>query len=135
MRYLALSVAIICACGMTPHAVGQMPAEAVAVEPAELERRPDLIGRQVVVDDHVKYYVARTGSEPDELQLKRTPITFQVPRGLRPQASTRITFVIVRGVLRATTAGWSARSANSNRSTATLTGWNEGSQACPQRTS
>ena len=99
MKYLAWAVAIVCVWGMTRHAVAQKPAEAVAVEPAELERRPDLIGRQVIVDDHVKYYVARTGSEPDELQLKRTPITFQVPRGLRPQASTRITYVVVRGVL------------------------------------
>jgi tetratricopeptide (TPR) repeat protein len=99
LRYLAWAVAIVCAWGMAGFAVGQKPAEAVAVEPAELERRPDLIGRLVIVDDHVKYYVARTGSEPDELQLKRTPITFQVPRGLRPQASTRITFVVVRGVL------------------------------------
>ena len=29
-------------------------------------RRDNLVGRQVMIDDHVKYYVARTGTEPDE---------------------------------------------------------------------
>lgn len=81
-------------------AAGQPAGEAVAVEPADIARRDDLVGRQVIVDDHVKYYVARTGTEPDELQLKRTPITFEVPRRLRPASSTRLTAVIVRGELR-----------------------------------
>jgi tetratricopeptide (TPR) repeat protein len=84
---------------MPGQARGQKLAEAVAVEPDELERRSDLIGRLVVVDDHVKFYVPRNGSEPDELQLKRTPITFQVPRSLRPQGSSRLSAVVVRGVL------------------------------------
>ena len=30
------------------------------------------------------FYVPRDGEQPDELQLKRTPITFLVPRRLRP---------------------------------------------------
>jgi hypothetical protein len=99
LRYVPWAVAIVCACGITRPATGQRPADAVAVEPGELERRTDLIGRLVVVDDHVKYYVPRTGSNPDELQLKRTPITFQVPRGLRPRGSTPMSAVVVRGVL------------------------------------
>ena len=99
MRYLLWAAAIVCACGTTGKAWGQKPADAVAVEPDELERRSDLVGRLVVVDDHVKYYVPRNGSEPDELQLKRTPITFQVPRSLRPTGSTRLSAVVVRGVL------------------------------------
>ena len=99
MRYLLWAAAVVCACGTTGKAWGQKPADAVAVEPDELERRSDLVGRLVVVDDHVKYYVPRNGSEPDELQLKRTPITFQVPRSLRPTGSTRLSAVVVRGVL------------------------------------
>ena len=83
-----------------PRRSGQTQNEAVSVEPDELERRHDLIGREVVVDDHVKYYVPRNGGAADELQLKRTPITFEVPRRLRPPASTRLTAVIVRGVLK-----------------------------------
>ena len=47
--------------------------------PGSLVRRQDLVGREVVVDDRVTYYVTRNGSEDDELQLKRTPITFLRP--------------------------------------------------------
>jgi hypothetical protein len=73
---------------------------AVPVEPAELGRRRDLVGKIVVLDDRVSYYVPRTGSQPDELQLKRTPITFLVPRGLRPTSATRLVAAIIRGVLK-----------------------------------
>jgi tetratricopeptide (TPR) repeat protein len=71
----------------------------VVVEAFELDTRQDLIGKDVVVDDHVEFYVQRAGNEPDELQLKRTKITFLVPRRLRP-ASTRMSAALVRGVLR-----------------------------------
>lgn len=78
----------------------QAPAAApVVVEPAELSRRQDLVGREVMVDDRVAYYVARGGTEDDELQLKRTPITFRVPRHLRPGTAPRIPAAVVRGVL------------------------------------
>lgn len=71
----------------------------VTVEPADLVRRPDLVGREVLVDDRVAYYVTRNGSDDDELQLKRTPITFLVPRRLRPAAHTRVVSAVVRGTL------------------------------------
>ena len=71
----------------------------LVVEPSGLERRQDLVGREVVVDDRVAYYVPRGGSEDDELQLKRTPMTFRVPRSLRPAAHTRMPVAVVRGVL------------------------------------
>jgi len=77
-----------------------LQAEAVPVEPAELGHREDLIGREVAVDDRVSYYVPRNGMEPDELQLKRTPITFLVPRRLRPRSSTQITSAQVHGILK-----------------------------------
>ena len=62
-------------------------------------RRQDLVGREVLVDDRVAYYVPRNGAEDDELQLKRTPITFLVPRRLRPPARSRVVAAVVRGVL------------------------------------
>lgn len=71
----------------------------LVVEPAELEHKPDLVGRDVVVDDRVAYYVPRNNAEEDELQLKRTAITFRVPRRLRPQGYTRMAATVVRGVL------------------------------------
>jgi tetratricopeptide (TPR) repeat protein len=100
MKLLTSAGMIACACGLLVPAMGQVLNEAVSVEPDELSRRQDLIGREVVVDDHVKYYVPRNGNEPDELQLKRTPVTFEVARRLRPPTSTRLTAVIVRGVLK-----------------------------------
>jgi tetratricopeptide (TPR) repeat protein len=68
-------------------------------EPAELERRADLIGRTVEVDDHVTYYLPRAGGEDDEIQLKRTNVMFRVPRRLRPAVAPRLSAVVVRGVL------------------------------------
>jgi tetratricopeptide (TPR) repeat protein len=94
------AVMIACATVLATPAKGQAPGTAIPVEPAELERRQDLIGKEVVIDDRVRFYVTRDGDQPDELQLKRTPITFQVPRRLRPPSSQRLNSVIVRGVLR-----------------------------------
>lgn len=74
--------------------------EAVTVEPAELDRRRDLIGREVIVDDRVSFYVPRTGDERDELRLKRTRTLFLVPRVLRPTGKNRTAAAVVRGVLR-----------------------------------
>jgi tetratricopeptide (TPR) repeat protein len=100
MRSRPCSVAIICAVGLFAHAMAQSPRDVVPVEPADLERRQDLIDREVVVDDHVRYYVTREGEQPDELQLKRTPITFLVPHRLRPLATARLNSAVVRGVLK-----------------------------------
>jgi tetratricopeptide (TPR) repeat protein len=85
---------------MTPAAFSIARDEPVSVEPADLEKRKDLIGKAIMVDDHVGYYVTRSGDDPDELQLKRTPITFLVPRRLRVPGSTRMTSAVVVGVLR-----------------------------------
>jgi tetratricopeptide (TPR) repeat protein len=84
--------------GLAGGARGQQQAD-LRVEPPDLERRADLIGREVIVDDRVKYYVERKGSEDDELELKRTSVSFRVPRRLRPADSPK-TGVIVRGILK-----------------------------------
>jgi tetratricopeptide (TPR) repeat protein len=91
---------IVVTAGLSAQAFGFVHEEGVPVEPAELGRRRDLVGKEVVVDDRVSYYVPRTGSEPDELQLKRTPITFLVPRRLRPAAANRLIAVEVRALLK-----------------------------------
>jgi len=83
-----------------PAGAARAQTDPVPVEAAELERRTDLIGRTVFVDDHVAYYVTRRGSEDDELQLKRSAVTFMVPRRLRPREAPRLSAVIVRGVLK-----------------------------------
>ncbi len=68
------------------------------VEPSDLARRVDLVGQEVLVDDRVAFYVTRGGNDDDELQLKRTPVTFLVPRRLRPSQS-RIVSAVIRGRL------------------------------------
>jgi tetratricopeptide (TPR) repeat protein len=87
-------------CGLATRAIGSYQEEPVQVEPADLSRRTELIGKEVAIDDRVSFYVPRTGSDPDELQLKRTNVTFLVARKLRPETSRRLISVLVKGVLR-----------------------------------
>jgi hypothetical protein len=97
-RRVLIAVALLVATAGT--AVARQGAGApVQVEPADLVRRQDLVGREVLVDDRVKFYVPRNGSEDDELQLKRTPITFLVPRRLRPSTRGQVVAAVVRGTL------------------------------------
>ncbi len=96
---LPLALTILIFAPMSEAAFSFSADQPVVVEPADLGQRQDLIGKDVVIDDHVEFYVKRAENEPDELQLKRTPMTFLVPRDLRP-ASTRMTSALVRGVLR-----------------------------------
>ena len=79
-------------------ALGGFQDEEAAVEPSELARRDELVGKKVVVDDHVKYFVKRPGKEPDELQLRRTNVTFLVPGKLTWESKP--TAALVHGVLR-----------------------------------
>jgi hypothetical protein len=98
LRLGILGLAIVLA--LSTGANGRQPsAGPVTVEPGELARRSDLVGRVVVVDDRVRFYVTPAGSEDDELQLKRTAVTFRVPRRLRPADRSRIVAAVVRGVL------------------------------------
>ena len=78
-----------CFLGLAGSAIGRQQSDN-RVEPSDLERREDLIGREVVVDDRVKFYVTRKGSEDDQLELKRTSVPFRVPRRLRPPAHSRM---------------------------------------------
>src|SRR5271156_5274242 len=105
MRIRFWEVAIVCAGGFLTPVAGQSSRDAVPVEPTELDRRPDLVGKEVMVDDHVRFYVTRDGEQPDELQLKRTPFPFLVPPRLRPPSSNRLNSAIVRGVLKRDGAG------------------------------
>ena len=85
--------------GLRGGAIGRQQADN-RVEPSDLERREDLIGREVVVDDRVKFYVIRNGTEDDQLELKRTSVPFRVPGRLRPKAHSRMTAVVVHGILK-----------------------------------
>ena len=72
----------------------------VSVEPSELLKRADLIGREILVDDHLRYFQFHPGEGFDEIQLKRTPVIFRIPRPLRPQSAPKNPVVQVRAFLR-----------------------------------
>lgn len=72
----------------------------VNVDPTELERRADLVGKLITVDDRMLYYVFRQGKGYDQLRLKRTGITFKLPPALRPDSPPRPTPLVVQGRLR-----------------------------------
>lgn len=79
--------------------LGQTRNEPVAVEPGDLDRRFDLVGKLVTVDDRVRFYQYHPGQGYDELMLKRTDVVFRLPPPLRPEASPRPMPVIVQGKL------------------------------------
>src|SRR5205085_1460185 len=70
------------------------------VEPSELTRRPELVGREVVVDDRVKLFILHEGTGFDEILLQRTPVVFRLPPDLRYQHPPDERVVRLKGVLR-----------------------------------
>lgn len=69
------------------------------IEPSELTKRPDLIGRSIAVEDRVRIFMFHPGTGHDELSLKRTPVVFRLPPRLRPEGQPRQPCVRVEGVL------------------------------------
>lgn len=89
---------VLLACPLPSAASAQTEAP-VIVEPGALVRRPDLIGKEVVVEDRVRFFQFHPGQGNDELYLKRCPdVTFALPPALRPQ-QTQAPAVRVRGTL------------------------------------
>jgi hypothetical protein len=83
------------------------------VEPSELTRRTDLIGRIVAVDDRVarfQWHNDRESSIPDrpydEVYLKRTPVVFRLPPRLRYETAPRAQAVRIEGVLKREGTQW-----------------------------
>ena len=70
-------------------AYGQAQNEPVVVEASDLDRRADLVGKVVSVDDRVRFYQFHPGQGYDELRLKRTDVVFRLPPPLRPESSPR----------------------------------------------
>ncbi len=82
-----------------PGRVAVAQSEPIAVDAADLDRRADLVGKVVVVDDRVRFYQYHDGRGYDELYLKRTSVIFRLPTTLRPQSSPRPMPVVVQGRL------------------------------------
>jgi hypothetical protein len=71
------------------------------VEPTELSRRTDLIGKEVVVDDRIRYFLeSKRGQGYDELMLKRTDVPFKLPPRLKYPRSPTEPNARVQGTLK-----------------------------------
>ncbi|WP_165246061.1 hypothetical protein [Paludisphaera soli] len=97
-RGLAAALALLLGAGLTGEASGRQEAP-VPVEPAELTRREDLVGKLVVVDDRIKFFQHHPKVGFDELYLKRTPLAVRLPEELRPESPPRNPAVVVQGRL------------------------------------
>ncbi|MDG3002935.1 hypothetical protein [Paludisphaera mucosa] len=91
-------MAIVAISALGPSASAQQET-ATAVEPADLTRREDLVGKLIVVDDRVRFFQNHPRVGYDELYVKRTPLAFRLPAALRPESPPRNPAVIVQGRL------------------------------------
>src|SRR5579864_7055078 len=69
------------------------------VEPADLVKRPDLIGREIATDDRLRFFQFHKGEGYDELYLKRSAVVFRLPKRLRPEHTPTNRVFSVRGIL------------------------------------
>jgi tetratricopeptide (TPR) repeat protein len=71
------------------------------VEPSDLARRPELVGREIVVDDRVRYFLeSKRGQGFDQFLLKRTEALFRLPARLKFARSPSEPNARVMGTLR-----------------------------------
>ena len=99
-RLIAGGLLIVAACGIGPTPV-RAAEPAVVVEPTELARRPDLVGREVLVDDRIRYFLeSKRGQGYDELILKRTEVPFRLGLGSRFARPPSEPNAVVRAVLK-----------------------------------
>jgi len=106
-RFTRLLGLVVTAALLPTAAAPAQEGKPVAVEPGELTKRADLIGRLVAVDDRVRLFQFHKGQGWDEFFLKRAPdVTFEIPQRLRPGPGPQPAAVKVRGVLRHDAARW-----------------------------
>lgn len=89
---------IILLAAVTPASTAQQET-ATLVEPADLARREDLVGKLIVVDDHIRFFQNHPRVGYDELYLRRTSVPFRLPPPLRPETPPRNQVAIVQGRL------------------------------------
>lgn len=72
----------------------------VEVEPSDLSKRKDLIGREVIVDDRVKFFFPVAGKGYPEIILARTEVPVVLPDHLAYRSSQSARSIRARGILR-----------------------------------
>ena len=97
LALIALLAAALCALSGPALAQADKP---VIVEPGELTKRPDLVGKEISVEDRVEFFLFHPDKGWDELKLKRCPdVVFAIPPRLRQQ-HPQTPAARVQGVLR-----------------------------------
>jgi len=90
-----------------PAAASGQGGKPVVVEPGDLTKRPDLIGKEVIVDDRGGFQYHNETRSFDEINLRRAPdVTFRLPKRLWVRQSPQGATVKVQGVLRRDGGGW-----------------------------
>ncbi len=96
LKGLVVAVAAL----LSPDQVQSQDAKPITAEPAELTRRPDLIGREIIVDDRVSRFQSHKETGFDQIFLTRAPeVSFEIPAPLRPEHNPSVIAVKIRGVL------------------------------------
>lgn len=101
-RIARLMVGLICgwACGGEARPAGGDDGP-VVVEPADLVRRSDLVGRDIIVDDRIRYFLeTKRGQGFDEVIFKRTEVPFKLMPGARYARPPSEPNAVARGTLR-----------------------------------
>src|SRR5690242_4812867 len=74
--------------------------DAVTVEPLDLIKHPELVGKVISVDGRVRLFQLHQERGIDEIILKGTPVLFRLPPRLRFPRSPDAAAVRLRGVLK-----------------------------------
>jgi tetratricopeptide (TPR) repeat protein len=71
------------------------------VEPTELAKRPELVGREVLIDDRVLYFLeSKRGQGYDQLVFKRTGVVFRLPSKIKFARPPSEANARVKGILK-----------------------------------
>ncbi len=72
-----------------------------SVEPSELNSRPELVGRELIIDDRVRYFLeSKRGQGYDQIVFKRADALFRLPARLKMARPPSEANAQVKGVLR-----------------------------------
>ncbi|GIW88768.1 MAG: hypothetical protein KatS3mg108_3092 [Isosphaeraceae bacterium] len=80
--------------------LGLLTQKALEIDPPDLARRPDLIGKAVAVDGRVALYQFHPGRGFDEILLKRSDVVLRLPTELRFRQAPSQRVVRAEGILR-----------------------------------
>ena len=71
----------------------------IEVEPSEIVTRPELVGREIVIDDRIKIFFPKSAGGYD-IYLRRTPVVIRLPSAFQFRFAPSQKAVRVRGTLR-----------------------------------